>query len=219
MEDRRKFLKKTLMFFSATGILFTPLSSFIQLIYAGAKKIVLPRGTKMETLIQKNPSSLDTRLLEVTPLKNFETMGLDDHEIQVAQWRLSVEGKVKTPLKLTYDEIKNLPSIQRKVLLICPGFFALNGHWKGISMEKLLQKAGIDSGATHLTFAGPEGTYEKVERFPMTDVRSGKIFLAYEVNGKTVPRKHGFPLRVVTEDYYGSYWVKYVYKVTVDHIS
>jgi len=218
MEDRRKFLKKTLMFFSATGILFTPLSTFIRVVYAGAKKIVLPRGTKMKSLIQKNPSNLDTRLLEVTPLKDFETMGLDDHEIQVAQWRLSVEGMVKIPLKLTYDEIKNLPSIQKKVLLICPGFFALNGDWKGISMEKLLQKAGIDSGATHLSFAGPEGTYEKVERFPMSDIRSGKIFLAYEVNGKALLRKHGFPLRVVAEDYYGSHWVKYVYKVTVDHI-
>ena len=219
MEDRRKFLKKTLMFFSATGILFTPLSSFIKLVYAGAKKIVLPRGTKMESLIQKDPSSFDTRLLEVTPLKDFKTMGLEDHEIPVAQWRLSVKGKVKTPLELSYDEIKNLPSIRRKVLLICPGFFALHGHWKGISMEKLLEKAGIDSGATHLTFSGPAGTYEKVERFPLSDIRSGKVFLAYEVNGKALTRKHGFPLRLVAEDYYGSYWVKYVYKVSVDHIS
>ena len=146
-------------------------------------------------------------------------MGLDDHEIPVAQWRLSVEGKVKTPLELSYDEIKNLPSIRRKVLLICPGFFALHGHWKGISMEKLLEKAGIDSGATHLTFSGPAGPYENMERFPMSDIRSGKIFLAYEVNGKTLPRKHGFPLRLVAEDYYGSHWVKYVYKVTADHIS
>jgi len=219
MEDRRKFLKKTLMFFSGTGILFTPLSSFIKLVYAGAKKIVLPRGTKMESLIQKDPSSFDTRLLEVTPLKDFKTMGLEDHEIEVAQWRLSVKGKVKTPLELTYDEIKNLPSIRKKVLLICPGFFALHGHWKGISMEKLLEKAGIDSGATHLTFSGPAGTYEKVERFPLSDIRSGKVFLAYEVNGKALTRKHGFPLRLVAEDYYGSYWVKYVYKVSVDHIS
>lgn len=219
MGDRRNFLKRALMLFSGASILFTPLSSFIRVVYARAKKILLPKGTKMQTLIQKNPESLDTRLLDVTPIEKFETMGLDDHEVQADKWRLNIEGKVKTPLKLTYDEIRNLPSIKRKVLLICPGFFAFHAHWKGVSMEALLQKAEIDEGATHLTFAGPEGTYEKKERFPISDVRKGKVFLAYEVNGKTLPRKHGFPLRVVAEDYYGSHWVKYVYKVNVDHIT
>lgn len=40
---------------------------------------------------------------------------------------------------------------------------------------------------------------------------------AYEVNGEPLPRKHGFPLRIVAEDRYGSEWVKYVYKVTVEN--
>jgi sulfoxide reductase catalytic subunit YedY len=39
------------------------------------------------------------------------------------------------------------------------------------------------------------------------------VFLAYQVNGQALPKKHGFPLRVVAEGYYGGDWVKYVYKV------
>jgi len=39
------------------------------------------------------------------------------------------------------------------------------------------------------------------------------VFLAFEVNGEKLPQKHGFPLRIVAEDYYGSDWVKYVYKI------
>ena len=50
----------------------------------------------------------------------------------------------------------------------------------------------------------------------MADILSDKVFLAYEVNGKALPRKHGFPLRVVAEDHYGSEWVKYVDKITVE---
>jgi len=42
------------------------------------------------------------------------------------------------------------------------------------------------------------------------------VFLAYGVNGKTLPQKHGFPLRVVAEDTYGSDWVKYVYGLEVE---
>ena len=30
------------------------------------------------------------------------------------------------------------------------------------------------------------------------------------------PEKHGFPLRVVAEGYYGDDWVKYVYKMTLE---
>ena len=47
----------------------------------------------------------------------------------------------------------------------------------------------------------------------MEEVESGKVFLAYAVNGQTLPQKHGYPLRVVAADRLGSDWVKFVYKV------
>ena len=65
-------------------------------------------------------------------------------------------------------------------------------------------------------FRGPEGTYEKVEGFPLEEVASDNVFLAYEVNGKPLPEKHGFPLRVVAEGHYGFEWVKYVHKMTLE---
>ena len=74
----------------------------------------------------------------------------------------------------------------------------------------------MENGATHVTFYGPEGTYEKVERFPMEEILKQKAFLAYGVNGKPLQQKHGFPLRIVARDRYGGEWVKYVYKATVE---
>ncbi|MBC8394607.1 MAG: molybdopterin-dependent oxidoreductase [Deltaproteobacteria bacterium] len=58
--------------------------------------------------------------------------------------------------------------------------------------------------------------YGKIERWPIEDILSNKVFLAYGVNGETLPKKHGFPLRVVAEGNYGSDWIKYVYKVEVE---
>jgi DMSO/TMAO reductase YedYZ molybdopterin-dependent catalytic subunit len=217
MENRRQFFKKSLGFIAGAGILFSPLASFVQRVYGKTKKIILPKGTKRETLVQKNPKSLDARNLEVTPLKDFETMGITDHAVDLDKWRLMVEGAVRRPLKLTYEEVKGLPSMEKEILLICPGFFAIHGRWKGIAMDRLLQRAKMVEGATHLVFHGPEGNYEKVESFPIDEIQMGKIFLAYGVNGKPLPRKHGFPLRIVAEDRYGSEWVKYVYKVTVEN--
>ncbi len=43
----------------------------------------------------------------------------------------------------------------------------------------------------------------------------GAFRLAYGVNGRILPKKHGFPLRIVAEGYYGYNWVKYAYRVNV----
>lgn len=216
MENRRQFLKKSLGFMGCAGIFFLPLSAFVQRAYGKAKRIILPKGTKLNSLIQRNPKSLDTGNLEITPIEDFETMGITDYKVDLSKWRLIVEGAVEKPLKLAYEEMKKLPSVENEVLLICPGVFAIHGRWKGIVMERLLEEAKMEKGATHVTFFGPEGNDEKVERFPMDDILKGKVFLAYGVNGKPLPRKHGFPLRIVARDRYGGDWVKYVYKATVE---
>ena len=214
MEKRRQFIKLLLGFFAGIGVLFSPLAAGIRLVWAKAKKIILPKGTRMETLIGKNPADLDTQNLDLTPLEELETMGLSDHHVNLNKWQLEIDGDVHQPLKLTYDQIIEMPSIERNVLLICPGFFAYHARWKGISVAKLLETAQVDSGVTQIVFTGPQRTYERTEKFPIEDIRSDKVFLAYNVNDNPLPKKHGFPLRVVAEDYYGGEWVKYVFKVT-----
>ena len=187
--------------------------SFLSRAYAQSRRILLPKDTKMTSLVDKNPADLDTRHLDVIPLEQFETMGLTDHNTDLNTWRLKITGKVQTPLNLSYDQVLDLPAIERNVLLICPGFFTNHGKWKGISVTELLRLAQSESGITHVTFRGPPGRYAKTERFPIAEVTANKIFLAYQVNGQVLPRKHGFPLRVVAEDHYGSEWVKYVHEV------
>jgi DMSO/TMAO reductase YedYZ molybdopterin-dependent catalytic subunit len=219
MEKRRQFLKKTLGFLGGLFLWVSPVSTVVRKAFAEAKKFVLPEGTPRETLIDKNPAFLDTRNLDLTPLEKFGTMGLSDHEVDLHQWRLEVTGSVKSPLRLTFEEMKALPSIERDVLLICPGFFANYGKWRGISIVELLKKGQAEEGVTQVTVRGPEGNYGMVKDFKIEDVYSNKVFLAYEVNGKTLPRRHGFPLRLVAEGHYGYDWVKYVHKVTAQKIQ
>ena len=216
MKTRRQFINLILGFLSGMGLIFSPIANGIRVVFAKAKKIILPKGTRMNSLVGKNPASLDTRNLDLTPVHEFDTMGLDDHEVDLKKWRLEIIGQVHRSLKLTYDQIIEMPSIERNVLLICPGFFAYHARWKGISVAKLLETIGLGSDVTEVTFSGPNGRYEKTDRFPIEDILSDKVFLAYSVNGSVLPKKHGFPLRVVAEDYYGGDWVKYVYKITAN---
>jgi sulfoxide reductase catalytic subunit YedY len=83
---------------------------------------------------------------------------------------------------------------------------------------ELLKLALTEQGITHVSFRGPAGRYAKVERFSINEIASNKVFLAYQVNGKVLPGKHGYPLRVVAEDHYGSEWVKFVQKIEAHRI-
>jgi len=105
--------------------------------------------------------------------------------------------------------------MEKRALLICPGFFANYGIWRGIRMEELLRRAGVEKGSTQVTFLSPEGNGEREEQFPMEDIGAGRVFLCHGVNGEALPEKNGFPLRVVAEGYYGSKWIKYVSRVKV----
>ena len=216
MKKRREFLKASMKWITGIGVFFHPLISAIRTVYAEASKIILPKDTDREGLKSKDPADLDTRNLELTPLEDFETMGTIDHAVNMTTWRLEIKGLVQNPLKLTYDQIMALPSIERDVLMICPGVFSNHGRWKGVSMKALLNQAGIKKEATHINFKGPDIQYEKTARYPIEDVLADTVFLAYGVNGKPLPQEHGFPLRVVAEDTYGSDWVKYVYGLEVE---
>ena len=201
-------------FLAGIGLFFNPLARGLHVAFAKVKKIILPKGTGTDTLVGQNPANLDTRNLDLTPVEAFETMGLDDHNVDLNRWQLEISGLVERPTKLSYSQVTEMPSIKKNVLLICPGFFAFHAQWKGVSVAKLLEMVQASPDVTHVSFSGPKGRYEKTERFPIEDIRSGKVFLAYSVNDRKLPKKHGFPLRVVAEDYYGNDWVKYVYKVT-----
>ena len=219
MTTRRQFIHRALTFFTAIGVFFHPVFAAIKSAYAKAKRILVPRGTELKSLIGEDPADLDTRDLEIIPLKDFETMGDTDHEVNLEQWRLEISGKVKKPYQLSYSRILKLPAMERKILMICPGVFANQGLWKGVSIWDLLESAGIHEEVTHVTLRGAGSYSEKVDRFELEYVRSNKVFLAYRVNGKVLPQKHGFPLRAVAEDKYGSTWTKYVYKVEADIIK
>ncbi|MFC1836020.1 molybdopterin-dependent oxidoreductase [Thermodesulfobacteriota bacterium] len=216
MGTRRDFLKKTALLMGGVPFAREFLTSVVDDVKPESRKVPVPPGTSRDSLVDKNPADLDAGKLEITPLEEFRTMGLDSHKVDPTAWRLSVSGRVRRPIEFTYEDLLALPPVERKVLLICPGIFVNQGLWRGFSVTSLLEKAGIGPDVIRVTFLGPSGPYAKVLRVPLAEVRSNKVFLAFGVNGHTLPVKHGFPLRLVAEGYYGYDWVKYVDRVTAD---
>ncbi len=208
---RRNFLRKS---FWASFVGFFATSSvwkFTSNVWAQAKQL-LPKGFAKSQLLNMNPAEVDNRNLEIDPLDQFGTMGPTDIAIDLKTYRLKVSGKVGRPLSLSYEEVLKYPSVTETLLLICPGFFSNNGRWTGVNVKDLIKEAQIKKEAQYIDIGGPHG---KNVRIPLKALDQKKIFLAYRVNGETLPQEHGFPLRLVYEDAYGSDWVKYVGEVMV----
>jgi DMSO/TMAO reductase YedYZ molybdopterin-dependent catalytic subunit len=206
MWTRRRLLRMG-FWVSLSGFILNPFS-FCR---AGAKKI-LPKGFSKGELKDMNPAEIDSQTLEIDPLEKFGTMGPTDVAVDPKTYRLKLTGEVSHSLSLTYDQLLKYPSVTEDVLLICPGFFANNGRWTGIKFGELFKEAGVKKEAKYIDIKGAQ---EKVVRIPLEELDKKRIFLAYRVNGETLPQKHGFPLRLIYEDAYGSDWVKYVDEVVV----
>src|SRR4030042_2517945 len=178
--------------------------------WAQVKKL-LPKGFPRDKMAEMDPAEIDNRNLEIDSLDQFGTMGPTDISIDLGTYRLKVTGEVKHQLSLSYDEILQLPPITENVLLICPGFFSNHGRWTGVHLRDLMEKAQPKEGAMFLDIKGRG----KEIRIRLENIFLKKIFLAYRVNGEMLPKKHGFPLRLVYEDVYGSDWIKYVEEIVV----
>jgi hypothetical protein len=211
MLNRRGFLKKSLVTLLLGFWADLPVPwEWISRSWAQAREL-LPKGFPRNKIADMNPAEIDNRSLDIDPLDQFGTMGPTDVSIDLATYRLKITGEVNRPLSLRYDEILLRPSITDSVLLICPGFFANNGRWTGIRLRDLLEEAQPNKEAMFIDIKG----HEKEMRIPLENIYRKKMFLAYRVNGKPLPKKHGFPLRLVYADVYGDDWIKYVNEIVV----
>lgn len=146
-----------------------------------------------------------------------ETTGLHmtgaAQEIDLAEYRLEITGKVNNPLSLTYDDLRCMPKVEVFSKLICVGFFEDEGNWAGVPLMHILEMAGIQSDAVEIRMRGADLYSTSLD---LETVRNGQNYLiAYEWEGESLPILHGFPVRGVFPDQEGNKWVKWLLQIEV----
>ena len=156
--------------------------------------------------------------------------------VNVGEWRLKVEGEVATPLTLNMDDLKKLPAVDLVSVVECAGngrgFYdpavpgiqwgngsVGNARWRGVRLADVLKRAGVKESAKEVLFDGadvPLGTMPDFQRsIPARKALDGNTLLAFEMNGGTLPVKHGFPLRVVAPGWASDSWTKWLTSIRV----
>jgi DMSO/TMAO reductase YedYZ molybdopterin-dependent catalytic subunit len=156
--------------------------------------------------------------------------------IPLARWRLSVEGDVRHPLTLSFEDIRRLPKAIAADTLECSGNGRSllaeksagnpwtiggvgNAVWGGIWLRDVLNQAGPTPAAAHVAFEGfdtPLGSagVKFIRSIPLAKALASTL-LAYEMNGEPLPLKHGFPLRALALGWTGASCVKWLSRITV----
>ena len=195
--------------------------------------------------IQRDDKGLEARLENmqglITPNRYFFVRNNSaSPDLDATNWRLSVEGDAVTePLELTYDEVRRFPSRTLTAYLECAGnhraMFDLlkgqkasgtqwmtgavgNGEWVGVALGDVLTLAGIEDNAVSVLLVGldkesPEEGFRYV--LPVDKAMHPNTLLAYALNGETLPRDHGFPLRALVPGWIGSANIKWLGRIVV----
>ncbi|HVL98586.1 MAG TPA: sulfite oxidase [Egibacteraceae bacterium] len=144
----------------------------------------------------------------VTPIERFYRIdtALSVPRVDPAQWDLSVTGMVERPLRLSYDELLAMPHAEADVTLVCVsnevgGDLVGNARWTGVPLRAVLERAGVQPGATQVVGRSVDGW---TAGFPTEVAFDGRdALIAVGMNGEPLPIRHGFPARLVVPGLYG----------------
>ena len=148
---------------------------------------------------------------ELDPTTNLHKSGTPQL-IDVDAYTLEITGLVDQPLSLTYDQLRCMPKVTDTPTLVCPQTFFDTAEWSGVRLAYILKLAGVQEGATNVRMKGADGYYANIS---LEDAMRPESFLAYEWEGEPLPIMHGFPLRAVLPDIYGSQWVKWLLEIEI----
>jgi DMSO/TMAO reductase YedYZ molybdopterin-dependent catalytic subunit len=167
-----------------------------------------------DLLATASARTLDLPDLDPLVSRDFYQVDINsvDPDLSVDEWSLRLTGAVDEERTFDYDRLTELPAQHRFVTLQCVGD-GLNGKkidtalWTGVPIAELLPDLP-DECCVMLRAAD-----DYYEEFPMAALRNG--FVAYRMNGRPLPRGHGYPVRALIPGHWGEINVKWLTEIEV----
>lgn len=126
--------------------------------------------------------------------------------VDETDWDLRIHGLVDREVVLTYDDLLAMDRIEQYVTLACVsnevgGDLVGNALWSGVRLTEVLDMAGVQPEAGQLVGRSVD---DFTVGFPVDLVYDGREpMIALGMNGEPLPRRHGFPARLIVPGLYG----------------
>src|SRR3954471_9084020 len=195
---------------------------------------------------QKEPTNLETPFDQVDSyLTPTELFYIRSHypapKLELASYQLRIDGAVRNPLSLSYQQLRDMPSETRVATLECAGNSRVflvpqvsgaqwelgavgNAEWTGVPLGALLERAGLEEDACEIVLEGadsgtlaeapvPPGPVSYARSLPRNKALQREVLIAYQMNGGDLPLHHGYPVRAIVPGHYGMASVKWLTRI------
>src|ERR671916_709391 len=99
----------------------------------------------------------------------------------LANWDLQVFGEVEKPLRLSWDELRALPSTEITIDIHCVTRWSrFDTSFKGVHWRELAERVRPKATARFVVAHAEQGFTSNV---PLTDIEDANALLAYEADG------------------------------------
>jgi DMSO/TMAO reductase YedYZ molybdopterin-dependent catalytic subunit len=153
----------------------------------------------------------------ITPVTEFYGMSKDtvDPAIDPETWRLKITTDGRTLKEYKYSELLSLPRRERYVTLRCVSNTLKSdlmgtAQWSGIHLSQVVERSAVPADTVEVAIVGVDGHGDSLS---LDYAFADETLLALGMNGQTLDRTHGFPLRLLVPRYYGFKNVKWISEI------
>ncbi|MBS1827837.1 MAG: molybdopterin-dependent oxidoreductase [Acidobacteria bacterium] len=150
----------------------------------------------------------------VTTVEQFYGMSKNtvDPAIDPEKWRLRVTVEGELVREFRYADLLALPRMDRYVTLRCVSNTLQSdlmgtALWSGVRISQLVDRGRLPRNIVEAAVIGVDGHGDSLG---LDYAFAEETFLALGMNGETLNRTHGFPLRLLAPNYYGFKNVKWI---------
>lgn len=145
-------------------------------------------------------------------------------------WSLEIDGLVRQPQTLRWDDLKRFSKHTITAIHQCAGSplapqepkrRIVNVRWSGVRLADVLQRCGVLPNAAYVWSQGADyGEFGgvKVDRYqkdlPLSRLTSD-VLIATELNGEELPAENGYPARLLVPGFYGTNSTKWLTRLTL----
>ncbi len=190
--------------------------------FGGAGRLIIGLRSRPEDIALPDPTNtladlpagLEGKYQGITPLRisNSDFYRVDTRPpgdtpiVDSDGWTLTVDGDVENELEISFDELLDLPMVERDITLTCVsnsvgGKYVGAARWQGVLLQDVLDMAGVGDQADQILSTDFDGMTISTPLDLATDGRDAMIVVG--MNGEQLPRAHGFPVRLIVPGLYG----------------
>ena len=130
-------------------------------------------------------------------------------------YRLVVEGRVPRLLRLSLDELRQMPQHEASLPIACVEGWSTTQRWRGVRIRDLLDRAGASDDAEVIVRSLERSGPSAAALLERGHARDRDTLLALEVAGEPLHLDHGFPARLIGPNRPGTMQTKWVERLVV----